>query len=180
MAHATGDWTTGLLESAVLLRLASIQTTTLIVARARREDARLLLAQGTDPSTAKKAKRRAALQASETTFEVIAREWLHNQRKRLAPRYCVQILARLEADVFPQIGSRPIAEIDAPELLDVIRKVEQRGVLETALAWSGTSQTAWTCVRQIRPPGRGDFRILKIAHAPSDKNLSKNGSAQRG
>ena len=114
------------------LALGIYPTTTLAVARARREDARVLLAQGADPSAAKKAKRRAALQASETTFEVIAREWLHNQRKRLAPRYCVQILARLEGDVFPQIGSRPIAEIDAPELLDVIRKVEQRGVLETA------------------------------------------------
>jgi integrase len=114
------------------LALGVYPTTTLAVARARREDARVLLAQGSDPSAAKKAKKRAALHANESTFEVIAREWLHNQRKRLAPRYCAQILARLESDVFPQIGSRPIAEIDAPELLDVIRKVEQRGALETA------------------------------------------------
>jgi integrase len=114
------------------LALGVYPTITLSVARARREDARTLLAQGTDPSAAKKAKKRAALHLNETTFEVIAREWLHNQRKRLAPRYSAQILARLEGDVFPQIGSRPIAEIDAPELLDVIRKVEQRGVLETA------------------------------------------------
>src|SRR6516165_12538168 len=61
------------------LALGIYPTTTLAVARARREDARVLLAQGADPSAAKKAKRRAALQASETTFEVIAREWLHNQ-----------------------------------------------------------------------------------------------------
>jgi integrase len=114
------------------LALGVYPTTTLAVARARREDARLLLAQGIDPSAVKKAKKRAALHANATTFEVIAREWLHNQRKRLAPRYCAQILARLENDVFPQIGSRPISEIDPPELLDVIRKVEQRGVLETA------------------------------------------------
>jgi integrase len=114
------------------LALGVYLTTPLSVARALREDARILLAQGADPSAAKRAKRRAALRANETTFEVIAREWLHNQRKRLAPRYCAQILARLENDVFLQIGSRPIAEIDAPELLDVIRKVEQRGVHETA------------------------------------------------
>src|SRR5262245_8235873 len=117
------------------LALGVYPTTTLAVARARREDARLLLAQGTDPSAAKKAKKRAALHANETTFEIIAREWLHNQRKRLAPRYSAQILARLESDVFPQIGSRPIVEIDALELLDAIRKVEQRGVLETARRW---------------------------------------------
>src|SRR5215831_7380415 len=114
------------------LALGVYPTITLSVARARREDAHTLLAQGTDPSAAKKAKRRSALRANETTFEVIGREWIHNQSKRLAPRYCAQILARLEGDVFPQIGSRPIAEIDAPELLDVMRKVEQRGVLETA------------------------------------------------
>jgi integrase len=114
------------------LALGVYPTVTLSVARARREDAHTLLAQGTDPSAAKKAKRRSALRANETTFEVIGREWIHNQSKRLAPRYCAQILARLEGDVFPQIGSRPIAEIDAPELLDVMRKVEQRGVLETA------------------------------------------------
>jgi integrase len=114
------------------LALGVYPTITLSVARARREDARALVAQGADPGVAKKAKRRAALHASQTTFEVIAREWLHNQRKRLAPRYCAQILARLEKDVFPQIGSRPIAEIDAPELLDLLRKIEQRGVLETA------------------------------------------------
>jgi integrase len=114
------------------LALGVYPTITLSVARARREDARALVAQGADPGVAKKAKRRAALHASQTTFEVIAREWLPNQRKRLAPRYCAQILARLEKDVFPQIGSRPIAEIDAPELLDLLRKIEQRGVLETA------------------------------------------------
>src|SRR5262245_46889654 len=42
------------------------------------------------------------------------------------------LLARLEADVFPVVGSRPVAEIDAPELLDVLRRVEKRGVIETA------------------------------------------------
>ena len=76
----------------------------------------------------KKATKRAAKLAGENTFEAIAREWIANQRNRLAPRYYALLLARLEADIFPQIGSRPIAEIDAPELLDVLRKVEKRGV----------------------------------------------------
>jgi len=43
------------------------------------------------------------------------------------------------------------------------------------LARSGALKRAWMCVRQMRPPGRGDFWILKVAHAPSCKNLSKNG-----
>jgi integrase len=91
-----------------------------------------LLTQDIDPNAAKKARKRATKVASENTFEAIAREWIANQRHRLAARYCALLLARLEADVFPHIGSRPIAEIDAPELLDVLRRVEKRGVIETS------------------------------------------------
>jgi integrase len=101
-------------------------------ARSRREDARALLAKDIDPGVAKKATKRIAKLASENTFEAIAREWIANQRNRLAPRYLTLLLARLEADIFPQIGSRPIMEIDAPEVLEILRKVEKRGVIETA------------------------------------------------
>src|SRR5262245_15986710 len=102
-------------------------------ARARREDARGSLAQEIDPGLAKKARKRAAKVASENTFEAIAREWIANQRHRLAARYCALLLARLEADMFPHIGSRPVADVDAPELLDALRKIEKRGAIETAL-----------------------------------------------
>jgi integrase len=101
-------------------------------ARSRREDARALLAKDIDPGMAKKATKRIAKLASENTFEALAREWIANQRSRLAVRYTALLLARLEADIFPQIGSRPITDIDAPELLEMFRKVEKRGVIETA------------------------------------------------
>jgi integrase len=101
-------------------------------ARSRRDKARELLAKEIDPNAAKKQRRRAARIASDNTFEAIAREWISNQRHRLAHRYSALILARLEGDVFPAIGSRPITEIDAPELLQMLRKVERRGVIETA------------------------------------------------
>jgi hypothetical protein len=47
--------------------------------------------------------------------------------------------------------------------------------------WHGSAhlKRAWMCVRQMRPPGRGDFLILKIAHAPSPKSLSKIGFCPR-
>ena len=105
---------------------------TLSAARTGRDEARRLLTQDIDPNAAKKARKRATKVACENTFEAIAREWIANQRHRLAARYCALLLARLEVDVFPHIGSRPIAEIDAPELLDVLRRVEKRGVIETA------------------------------------------------
>jgi integrase len=107
-------------------------TVTLASARTRREEARGLLAKDIDPSTVKKATKRAAKLASEHTFEAVAREWIAKQRNRMAPRYCALVLARLEADIFPQIGSRLIADIGAPELLEALKKVEKRGVIETA------------------------------------------------
>ena len=114
------------------LALGVYPTISLSHARLLREEARGLLANGVDPSTAKKAKKRASKYANETTFEAIAREWIETQRRRLAARYHALLVARLEGDVFPQIGSRPIADIDAVELLEVFRKVESRGAIETA------------------------------------------------
>jgi integrase len=114
------------------LALGVYPIVTLSDARSRRQEARKLLVQNIDPGTAKKAAKRAGKLASENTFEAVTRGWLANQRHRLAPKYWALLLARLEADIFPQIGSRPIAEIDAPELLDALRKVEKRGVIETA------------------------------------------------
>jgi integrase len=114
------------------LALGVYPTVTLSDARGRREEARMSLAKDVDPSTVKKATKRTAKLAGKNTFEAVAQEWIANQRGRLSPAYCASMLARLEADIFPQIGSRPIAEIDAPELLDALRKVEKRGAIETA------------------------------------------------
>lgn len=105
---------------------------TLSNARARREEARSRLVQNEDPGLAKRQNQRATKYANENTFEGIAREWIDNQRSRLSARYRALLLSRLEADIFPQIGSRPIGNIDAPELLDALRKIEQRGAIETA------------------------------------------------
>lgn len=107
-------------------------TVTIASARTRREEARALLAKEIDPGAVKKATKRVAKLAAENTFEAVGREWLAKQRNRLAPRYSALVLARLEADIFPQIGSRHIADIGALELLDALRKVEKRGVIETA------------------------------------------------
>jgi integrase len=115
------------------LALSVYPIVTLSDARTHRERARRLLTQDIDPSVEKKATKRAAKLANGNTFETIAREWIANQRKRLSPRYRDLLLARLEADIFPQIGSHPIADINALELLDALRRVEQRGAIETAL-----------------------------------------------
>ena len=115
------------------LALGVYPTLTLSEARARREAARASLADGVDPGVVKKATKRAAKLSGENTFEVVAREWIANQHKRLSQAYCALIVTRLEADIFPEIGSRPVADVDAAELLAALRKVEKRGVIETTL-----------------------------------------------
>ena len=104
----------------------------LVEARAARDDAKRNLAAGLDPSMVKRERKRAAKVAAGNSFEAVAREWHENWKGGRTPYYAGQILRRLEADVFPAIGQRPIAAIEAPELLDMLRKVEKRGVHETA------------------------------------------------
>jgi integrase len=104
----------------------------LMEARAARDDAKRTLAANVDPSAVKRERMHAAKVAIGNTFEVVAREWHDNWKDARTPYYAGQILRRLEADVFPAIGRRPIAELEPPELLDMLRKVEKRGVNETA------------------------------------------------
>jgi integrase len=114
------------------LALGVYPAVSLTDARAAREEAKRSLASGIDPSQVKRERKRAARIASENTFEAIGREWHENWRSARTSYYAWQILRRLEADVFPEIGRRPIAELEPPELLDLLRKVEKRGVNETA------------------------------------------------
>jgi integrase len=101
-------------------------------ARERREKARLLLAQGIDPGAHRKSIKESRATQAENSFEVVAREWVSKFAARWKPSHGTLVLSRLERDVFPWIGDRPIAEITPPELLTVLRRVESRGALETA------------------------------------------------
>ena len=101
-------------------------------ARQKRDNARKLLEQGIDPSQHRKAQQQSAALRSANSFEVIAREWFGRYSPNWAESHCKTVIGRLERDIFPWLGDRPIAEITAPELLAVIRQVEGRGALETA------------------------------------------------
>ncbi len=101
-------------------------------AREKRDEARKLLLNNIDPSAAKKQNKRQAIVNATNTFEAVAREWFDNQLDRWTKNYADNILHRLENDIFPHIGTRPIADITPPELLDCLRKIEKRGALDTA------------------------------------------------
>ncbi|HDR9878272.1 TPA: DUF4102 domain-containing protein [Burkholderia cenocepacia] len=101
-------------------------------ARERRDKARALLEAGADPGEAKKAEKRAAQLSTENSFEAVAREWHAKYTPSWSASHGARLLRRLEVDAFPWIGGKPIAELAPPDVLDVLRRVEKRGALETA------------------------------------------------
>ena len=101
-------------------------------ARRRREEARQLLDRKIDPSEHRKAQRAAGDDRSGVNFEAVAREWFTKHAPYWAPGHASRVLRRLELDIFPWIGGKPIATITAHQILAVIRRIEQRGAVESA------------------------------------------------
>jgi integrase len=91
-----------------------------------------LRAAGVDPGAHRAALKLARAERQQNSFEVVAREWFAGRASRWVPSHASRILARLERDIFPYLGGTPIAELTAPALLEVIRRIEARGRLETA------------------------------------------------
>jgi integrase len=115
-----------------VLALGVYPDVTLRAARDKRADARRKLLNDADPSEARKADKRAARLRTENTFEAIAREWWELKKSSWSEAHAGAVKTRLEKLLFPTLGSRPIAEIDAPELLDTLRAIERRDALELA------------------------------------------------
>jgi integrase len=101
-------------------------------ARDRRDAARKLLSNGVDPAANKKALSLAQAERAAHSFKAVADEWYVKFSPGWADSHSIRIARVFERDVYPWMGSRPIAEITAPELLTVIRRIEGRGALETA------------------------------------------------
>lgn len=151
------------------LALGAYPTVSLAKAREGRENAKKQLADGIDPSLKKRRERLTAKVSANTTLKGVAIEWLNNRRQALNAEYADEILRRLEADIFPALGTRPIAEIDAQELLQVLRRVEKRGALEQARK---LRQTVGQVVRYAILTGRAkhDFTTaLKGALKPKGR-----------
>lgn len=111
-----------------LLSLGVYPDISLKVARDRRDEARRELEAGGDPGVRRKAEKVAQAHS----FEAVAREWFEKFSANWADSHSSKVLRRLEMDVFPWVGSRPVSQITPPELLTCLRRVEKRGALDTA------------------------------------------------
>jgi len=103
---------------------------TLKEAREKRDDARKLLSNGVDPQEAKQVQKTKS--ADVDSFGIIAREWFAKYSPNWARSHSGKVRERLDRDIVPWLDKRPIQEITAPELLKVLRRIEDRGALETA------------------------------------------------
>ena len=106
------------------LALGVYPDTSLAKARARHLEARERLADGADPAAAK--------QVLSEDFETVARQWFARWKTGRNERHTVYVIRRLEADVFPEIGSRPLSDLSASTFRDVVQKIERRGALDIA------------------------------------------------
>jgi len=101
-------------------------------ARSRCNEARKLLSNNIDPSQKRKDEKLAQTERSENTFGKVARSWYAKFSKRWVPLYAERVLSRMNRDLLPFLEDRPIDEIEAPELLAVLRRIEDRGVREVS------------------------------------------------
>lgn len=115
-----------------LVALGKYPEVSLALARERRDGLRKTLSAGVDPASQRRAMKIAQANAAANSFEVVAQEWFEKNARRWVPKHSVKIKQRLKRDVFPFLGSRPISEISASEVLGVLRRIEGRGAIETA------------------------------------------------
>lgn len=114
------------------LALGVYPEVTLAQAREKRDAARKLLASGVDPSDARKAQNISKAENAENSFEAVAREWFAKFEPIWVTSHSEKIIRRLERDIFPWVGGRPVAEVTGPILLTALRRIENRGAIETA------------------------------------------------
>jgi integrase len=156
------------------LALGIYPDVSLAKAREKRQATRTLLADGNDPGENRKAQKAAGADRAANSFEVVAREWFAKFKPNWVEAHSDKVIRRLERDMFPWIGGKPIADVGAPDLLACLRRVESRGTVETAhRALQSCGQIFRYAVatgRAIRDPSgdlRGALATVKGTHLAS-------------
>ncbi|WP_083338650.1 tyrosine-type recombinase/integrase [Chromobacterium sphagni] len=157
-----------------ILALGKYPAVSLSDARQKAHEARVQLAQGINPSQAKKEAKVVAQIAATNAFELVAREWHEKQLDRWTPDHARRVLDSLEIDAFPDLGKLPVPDLTAPLILNTILKIEKRGAVETA---QRVLQRISAIIRFAIQTGRatdnpavnlvGAIRAKKVEHRPA-------------
>ena len=114
-----------------LLSLGVYPAVSLKQARDKRAKARVSLAEGRDPSAERQTEKQSQKLTSANTLQTVAEEWHHKNVHSWSTEYAGWVMRALKADIFPWLGSRPITQIEAPDLLQALRRIEGRGAIVT-------------------------------------------------
>jgi len=168
------------------LSFGTYPDTSLADARSQRDEARKLLHAGIDPSAQRKAAKAAGAAKAANSFAVIAAEWLAKQATHMSPATLKKARWTLDDLVNPWIGNRPISEIDAPEMLKLLQRIEERGAHETA---HRTKQRCGQIFRYAIATGRakhdpttdlrGALTPVKVKHRAAITDPAKMGELLR-
>ncbi len=166
------------------LALGVYPTVSLRDARNLRDEARLKLAKGIDPGIEKKSQRIAS--SNPGSFESISREWHSRNGSKWTEKYGEKIIRSLELNIFPWLGAMPINAITPPMLLDVLRRVEDRGAIETAHRVKSTCGQVFRyaiatarCERDPSADLRGALMPPEMSHMASITNPKEIGELMR-
>ena len=150
------------------LSLGRYPDTSLANAVDKARDSNRLIAENVNPSDNRKAIKSAKVNSAANSFEVIAREWHTSHMKDKKQSHKDKVIRRFELYLFPWIGSKPIADITAPQFLDVIKRIENLGILETAHRTLQTSGQVFRYAVQTGKALRDVTADLKGALPPTN------------
>ena len=157
-----------------VLSIGAYPLVTLSEAREERDRAKKLLHKGIDPMVEKKQQKRETVRNSLNSFKAVALEWHENQKGGWSENHSNNVLHRLERDIFPAIGNTPINDIEPPDLLDALRKIEKRGALDIASRAKQICGQVFRygiqtgrCKRNPAPDLQGALKTRKTKHFPA-------------
>lgn len=159
-----------------VMALGAYPDTGLAEAREALAAARKLLAGGADPMARRKADKVAELTAAQNSFDTVAREWWSHWKPARSEQHAAQVMRRFEANVFPHIGARPVSQIQAPELVKMLKAIEARGVNDLAKRAHQTSSQVFRYAiahgKATRNPA-ADIRPGDVLASRQKKNLAR-------
>lgn len=115
-----------------LMSFGGYPDVSLAQARKLHAAARELWASGIDPMAQRKADKMAERIASENSFANVAALWLKHWSVGKSSRHVLQVTRRMDADILPRLGTRPLAEIKAPEVVEMVKAIQKRGAADIA------------------------------------------------
>jgi integrase len=159
-----------------LMALGKYPEVSLADAREHHAEQRKTLARGQDPMAKRKMEKSAIRQGKENSFRNVALLWHKHWQNGKSARHIDVVLRRMEADIFPILGERPIDEIEAPELVAMVKRIEKRGVSDLAKrALENTGQVFRYAIAHglARRNPATDFRPSDVLKPTQKKNLAR-------